>query len=202
MLVEMDDLRSELYEVRRKEAKSATPNMTDAIKEQLAIHGDNVTIPKQDLEKYKKQLEQQETLINGFQKENEKLVAELKKNKEAWAREKGEVLKERDDVNAKRNLAENRLSVDMSQIMKNDYSTTLRATLDAETLQREMEDARSKLKSAEERNLEMKFEMDKMKKIKKEAMLQSEGLSTQQMERSEQVSQSVSKESGRRAIRF
>ena len=40
----------------------------------------------------------------------------------------------------------------------------------------------SQLKSAEERNVELKFEIDKLRKDKKEMMLKSEGLSAEQMD--------------------
>jgi hypothetical protein len=111
--IELDDLRAELYELRKqveahknddKENPRKGASMTAAIGSQLGgASGDIVTVPRAELESYKKQLEQQETLLNGFQKENDKLVLELKQGKEAWAREKGEILKDREVVNAKAN---------------------------------------------------------------------------------------------------
>ena len=68
----------------------------------------------------------------------------------------------------------------------NEMRAALRDTLDAEKIVQEMREemggVKDKLKAAEERNIELKFEIDKLRKDKKEMMLKSEGLSVEQMD--------------------
>ena len=80
-------------------------------------------------------------MINGFQKENEKLVNEMKEMKEKWSREKGEILKDREEVNIKANKWQNALaSVSQSHQNMNEMRSALRDTLDAEKIVQEMKE--------------------------------------------------------------
>ncbi|GMH65126.1 hypothetical protein TrST_g3438 [Triparma strigata] len=191
MVLELDDARSEMYDLRRQleaEKNAAKGEGKGNIKEALGkASGSDVTLPKAELEGYKKQMEQQETLIAGFQKENEKLVTELRTKEDKWKREKGEILKDRETLNIKANKWKNDLaSVSQSQQNMAEMRSALRSTLDAEQIVGEMREelgaVTDKLKSAEERNVELKFEIDKLRKHKKEMMLKSEGLNADMME--------------------
>ena len=84
-------------------------------------------------------MEQQETLITGFQKENEKLVTELRNKEDKWKREKGSILKDRESLNIKANKWKNDLaSVSQSQQNMAEMRSALRSTLDAEQIVGEM----------------------------------------------------------------
>jgi len=197
MILELDDVRSECYDLRKeveaaknKEAADKRSNRAEIDKAIANSSGNTVTIPKAEVESYKKQLEQQENLLNGFQKENDKLVLELKKKSEEFKREKGEILKERESLNLKANKWENSFkSVRDSHQNMVEMRQNLRTTLDNEKLLSELKEelavALEKGKAAEERNVEMKFEMDKLRKEKKEKMLASEGLSAEKLEAEE-----------------
>ena len=77
MVRELDDARSEIYDLRREvEAAKNSENKDglSSVKGALeASSGPQVSVARMELEGYKKQLEGQEMLINGFQKENEKV---------------------------------------------------------------------------------------------------------------------------------
>ena len=79
MVRELDDARSEIYDLRREvEAAKNSENKDglSSVKGALeASSGPQVSVARMELEGYKKQLEGQEMLINGFQKENEKVRA-------------------------------------------------------------------------------------------------------------------------------
>ena len=193
MILELDDLRSECYELRKqneaaknKEAADKRSNRAEIDKALANSSGNTVTIPKAEVESYKKQLQQQETLLNGFQKENDKLVLELKKKAEEMKREKGAILKENHTLSLQANKFENKFKMVSSSLNMQEVGNNLRTTLDQETLlaavKEELAVALEKGKASEERNIEMKYEMDKLRKEKKEKMLESEGLSTEKLE--------------------
>ncbi|GMI06756.1 hypothetical protein TrLO_g8047 [Triparma laevis f. longispina] len=188
MLLDLDDARSEIYDLRRQlEAEKKTEKEKGDIKEALGkAKGGDVTIPKEELEGYKKQMEQQETLITGFQKENEKLVTELRNKEDKWKREKGSILKDRESLNIKANKWKNDLaSVSQSQQNMAEMRSALRSTLDAEQIVGEMREELGAVKDKLSRNQELKFEIDKLRKHKKEQMFKNEGLNADMMEHTE-----------------
>ena len=200
MVIELDDLRTECYELRRVVEASKNKEAADARAGSLGIEkamatataagSATVAVPKAELEGYKKQLDQQEMLINGFQKENEKLVQEIKVKTEMFNRERGEILKDRESLNVKANKWENAYaSVSQSQKNLKESCDNLRSTLDHEklisSLREELGAAKESAKVADERNLEMKYEIDKLRKERKDMLLESEGLSAEKIDRQE-----------------
>ncbi len=195
MLVELDDLRSECYNLRKEVEKSKDEGKASSMAEDIgakvgASKGDEVTLKKSELEGYMRQLQQQDSLIIGFQKENEKLVKGMKAKEAAWSRERSEILKDRETLNAKANKFENQYaSVSASQASLKDAADHLRSTLDNEALVRklreELEEKVGRLKAEADRNMEMKVEVDKLRKEKKDFQLQSEGLSEEVLQQNE-----------------
>jgi hypothetical protein len=188
LLREVDTLRSEMYELRKQnEAKSAggaNPNSSGVIASHLLQSGDTITISRKELETFKKQIADSEVLINGFQAENDKLVAELKTKTEKWEREKGGLLKDMEGVNVKANRLENR-SVSLVQGGFDAIRESFSRDFDAEGVRNEMLRARDEAKAAEARAVEMKFELDKLRKEKKDSELAGQGLSEEVMKRGE-----------------
>ena len=177
--------------------------------------GETVSVSKSELDNIRRTIAEQETLIGGYQKENEKLLEVQKVMKETFLREKGEILQEvselsehfgrrihhtnsaqREAVNRRSNKFENAYALVSSSVSMSVANLALRGSsaatatggeenVDPKKLNGEIQELKSALQANDSRNLELQHEITKLRKEKKDNMLAAEGLSTRKLANSD-----------------
>jgi len=193
--VALDDLynaRAEAEELRVSGGggENSDPNVRNAGLNRRNLVGvkPGEGVSKEELADVKRVIDEQETLIKGYQKENEKLLEEKQKMKEDFLREKGEIIGERERVNKRANKFENAFArvsasggLTASMLMNRNEEGENDDPKSAESLRQEINRLKAEKTAQDTRNVELHHEIDKLRKEKKDALLQQEGLSERKL---------------------